>query len=117
MTVISSSSRSLPTEFDARLVEEAVLLRLQDDPLEHRFRRDRDRIYEIADSQERERKFCELHASWFASLRLDRTVRATLAEQPLLLLEARRCSIVPAVSAQDEGSDLYGASGSLSAGG
>ncbi len=97
----------LTVEYDARLVEEAVLLRMCGHPEEARFRRGRDRIYEVADGEDREKQFSEYHAAWFRRLHLGQPLAAAFAEQPSLVLQSRRCCVAPAISPRDEGADLH----------
>ena len=68
-------------EYDPRLVEETVLLRIRRDPEEKRFYRARDLIYELGDAEEREKRFQEFHAEWFLRLQLGQPVRESLTEQ------------------------------------
>ena len=100
--------------FDARIIEEAVLLAIAGRPEEGRFRRLRDRIYESEDLEEREKQFQEFHADWFLHLRLDFPLRTALQEYPSLQEKTRLCAVIPAASPQDEGADLYGAATSPS---
>lgn len=99
--------RRFSVEYDARLVEEAILERITGHPEEDRFRRTRNRIYQLEDVEEREERFRELHAHWFSRLYLGRPVTASLGEQPILVRETRRCCVLPAISSHDEGADLH----------
>ena len=94
--------------FDARLIEEAVLLRITGHPEERTFRRMRDRIYEIDDAEERERRFRQFHADWFLRLKLHRPLATAFHEQPLLMGKTRSGAVTSAASRQDEGADLHG---------
>lgn len=95
-------------QFDARLVEEAVLLAIAGHPEERTFRKMRDRVYQIEDGEEREERFQSFHGRWFTDLKLGRPVETALGEQPSLIERTRLCAVAPAVSAQDEGADLHG---------
>lgn len=106
--IIRDSPQGFYTEYDARLVEEAVLLRLAAHADETRFRRLRNRIYELSGDEEREKTFDRFHADWFERLDLGRPVQAALAEQPSLLQETRCCCLVRAISGREEGADLHG---------
>lgn len=106
--IIQGSQQGFYTEYDARLVEEAVLLRLAAHVDETRFRRLRNRIYELSGDEEKEKAFDRFHADWFERLQLGRPVQAALAEQPSLLRETRFCCLVCAISSREEGADLHG---------
>ena len=95
-------------QFDARLAEEALLLAITGHPEERQFRRMRDRIYEVEDMEERERRFQDCHAEWFQHLALDRPLRIVFEENPALRQRTRICAVTIAVSTRDEGADLYG---------
>ena len=94
-------------QFDARLVEEAVLLSIAGHPEERQFRKLRDRIYEIEDAEQRERQFQECHAEWFQLLGLNRPLRIAFEENPPLREKTRMCAVTLALSSHDEGADLY----------
>jgi hypothetical protein len=98
---------TLSAEFEPRLIEEAVFLRLRGDPREGEFYQSRDRLYLLPEGEEKEKKFQELHAAWFVRLQLGSTLAEALAEQPLLGEGAQRCCVLPARSGQDEGADLH----------
>lgn len=102
-----SSSDRFYTEYDSRLVEEAVLLRSAGHPEENQFRRARNRIYEIADSEECEKRFHGFHADWFHRFNLGHPITAALEEQVSLVRDTRCCCVIFAPSAQDEGADLH----------
>ncbi|MBI2149068.1 MAG: hypothetical protein HYU27_00485 [Acidobacteria bacterium] len=95
-------------QFDARLVEETVLLQISGHSEERNFRRTRDRIYEIEDLEEREKRFREFHGQWFQRLQFDRPFVEALDEQPVLREKTRLCAVTPAMSRKDEGADLHG---------
>lgn len=94
-------------KYDPRLVEEAVLSSLAGHAEEARFRRERDRIYELTNEENRETRFRELHSRWFARLRLGRSIIEALEEQEGLLRQVRRCYVMSAVSSPEEGADLH----------
>ena len=114
----------IPLAYDPELVEEAVLLA---EPSATRadaraFRRDRDRIYDIADADEREVRFRSLHLLWFGRFGLHRPIEHAIREVTKLcafageagllgacsgfldtLLEGR---VVCAMTRREEGADL-----------
>lgn len=94
--------------YDPELVEEAVLLaearaRRAD---AREFRRERDRIYEIADPDEREVRFRSLHLRWFARMGLNRVINQTLSEQPEIARRLAEGRVVRAVARREEAADL-----------
>jgi len=95
-------------EFDAALIEEAVLLRSEVAPAEERrrFRRDRDPLYELDDPEARERRFRDLHLGWFRSWRLSDPILQALNERATVVLWTSRCLVAPAASAKEEYADL-----------
>lgn len=96
----------LELEFDPALVEEAVLLRAAGHPEERTFRRERDRIYALADPEERESAFRAFHGRWFAELGLARPVGEALRGEPLVLDRVSACRIGRAERARDEAAEL-----------
>ncbi len=98
---------ALRVDYDARLVEEAVLRALRGRPDEWSFREGRDRLYEIADVEERDAAFRQLHAAWFVRLGLDRPIQQAFDERPRLKTSVGRCAVTAARSKRDEGADLF----------
>jgi hypothetical protein len=103
-------SQTLRLRYDPRLIEESVFLaqRSMDNP--RNIREERERIYEISDPEERERRFAQLYYSRFVDLRLTDPIEQTLQEQPTIAARARGCFVVFAAHAQDEGAELFVAS-------
>jgi hypothetical protein len=95
-----------PIEYERDLVEEAVLLAVAGRDAEAEFRAGRDATYAVAEPDEREARFAELHAEWFASLDLGRPVRLALDELPVLADRARAAMVGRARSRREEGADL-----------
>ena len=94
-------------EYEPRLVEEATFLALRGAGEETAFRRERDRLYEIADAEAREAAFRAFHAAWFERLGLGRPIGWALKERGLILRAAERCLVAYAVSAREEGAELF----------
>jgi hypothetical protein len=94
--------------YHAALVEESVLLaeRRLDAGQADAFRAERDRIYGVADPDEREARFEELHGRYFLQLGLDRPLHQALAGLPELCQRASGCKVLPAASRRQEGADL-----------
>ena len=97
-------------EFDPRLMEGAVLLRISDHTQEAEFHQERERIYEIRDEEKRDQRFCELHQRWFVRLDLAHAVESALGDYPLLKRDTRGCRVMFAMFSKQEGADLYGTS-------
>jgi hypothetical protein len=94
-------------EYEPRLVEEATLLAVAGHPEESAFRRERDRLYEIADPEAREAAFRAFHAAWFERLGLGRPIGWAIEERGLIKRAAERCLVVSAVSSREEGAELF----------
>jgi hypothetical protein len=97
----------LAIEYEPRLVEEAVLHALRGGAEETAFRKERDRLYEVADPEEREAGFRALHAAWFTRLGLEKGIDEALRAQPSITANAARCLVASASSTRDEGSELF----------
>ena len=96
-------------EFDPRLMESAVMLRIVGHPLEAEFHQERDRAYEVTEEEERDQKFNQLHRQWFLRLDLGRSVGGALDDYSVLMRDTSSCRVMLAVFAKEEGADLYGA--------
>ena len=83
-------------EYEASLVEEAVLRAAMslDPAISASFRSERDRIYEMEGSEEREARFEELHGRFFIRLGLDRPLHRALKEQPTLQRHTHACRVL-----------------------
>jgi hypothetical protein len=99
--------------YEAVLVEEAVLRAEGGLGAAERaaFRRERDRLYAVADADEREARFEELHGRWFTRLGLDRPLHTALGERPEITLAVAACRVGRAPSRREETADLLGAPG------
>src|SRR3990172_148811 len=104
---IMSGSDSFVVEYEPRLVEEATLLALRGAEAEPAFRRQRDRLYEIADPEAREARFRALHAAWFDRLGLGRTIGQALGGRMSVVRAARACVVASAASPRQEGAELF----------
>lgn len=99
--------KRLRVDYDARLVEEAVLRALPGRSEEGEFRQVRDQLYELGDPDERDQAFRTLHGQWFERLGMWQPVEEALAERVILLEETRRCAVVRARSKKEEGAELF----------
>ncbi|MEE8386908.1 MAG: hypothetical protein V3S01_13420 [Dehalococcoidia bacterium] len=97
-----------PLRVDHRLVEEAVGARVRQlTPRRQRpFHRERERIYETPDPEEREASFRALHGRWFERLGLAAPIHQALRERPSVLSGTEQCRVFLAVSRKEEHADL-----------
>jgi len=102
---------SYRVEYHPQLIEEAVLRIIIGHPKESLFRKERDRIYEFTDIEEREEAFQQLHGRWFNHLGLGEPVRQVFKLWPILTASTHRCLFVKARSTKEIGADLYLACG------
>ena len=93
--------------YGPRLIEEAVFHAQHDRSDSGQFEQRRNRIYEIADVDERDRLFNELHRAWFERLGLAKVIEQCLQEQPLIGAHVERCFVVGATQAKEEGAELF----------
>lgn len=95
-------------EFDPALIEKAVQLAARDDGAVHReLHHQLDPVYGLADGEARERAFAEVFADRFRRLRLDATLRALLAERPLIEARCHRGVVHEAPRRSAESVELY----------
>jgi hypothetical protein len=97
--------------FDARFVEQSVFAALRKGPEERAYHDERTRIYEVADMEEREKHFDELHRHWFLRLGMAEQITKSLEEQPTLFSSVRFCVLARASRKKDEGAELFVNSG------
>ena len=100
-------NHSMNLIYGPHLVEEAVFLAQHDSPLSAELQEQRNRLYEIADAGERERRFSELNRSWFHRLGLGKVIEQSLQEQPLIAAHVERGYVVGATQAKEEGAELF----------
>lgn len=93
------------------LVEEAVLLAERTAPSDEAraFRRERNRIYELPDSEVREARFRSLHLRWFSHLAFDRTVEQIVSQREDIAGRVAEGRVLRALTRADEGADLLDA--------
>ncbi len=99
--------KSYCVEYHLQLVEEAVLRIIRGHPKEGLFRKERDRIYEFTDPEEREEAFQQLHERWFNHLNLGEPVQQVFKLWPILTASTHRCLFIKARSTREIGADLY----------
>jgi hypothetical protein len=90
------------------LVEEAVLTaeRTMSTVNRWEFRRERDRLYELTDHDQREERFQSLHLRWFVRLGLHGVVEQIVSERPELAGGVGEGRVVRALTRSEEGADL-----------
>jgi hypothetical protein len=93
-------------EYDAVLVEEAVAFALRGKP-QAPYWFARSRVYEIADEDARARKFLRLASEEFEAQGLGRPLDQALRERPVIAGATAGCLVAPAVTARDEGAELF----------
>ncbi len=98
---------------EASLVEATVWLALQGGAAEAEFHAERERCYEIEDSEVAGRAFRTLFEKWFERLSLEDPLRLALDEQPLIHRHVGRCGVSRAQRARDQGAELYVAAKTL----
>ena len=100
-------SQGLIIHYDPKLVEEAVFRSHCERALGVEFDDERQRIYEIADAEKRDRLFQHFNARWFDRLALGAQITDAVQEQAIILATVESCYIVCAVHAKQEGAELY----------
>ena len=93
--------------YDPRLMEDALFHAQRQAQSAGAYKKDRNRVYEIADPDERERLFDELNRSWFTRLDLDRMIARAIEEQPLITRHVANCFVARAAQAKEEGAELF----------
>jgi hypothetical protein len=103
------ASPPCPVRYDIRLVEEAVARAVRGRSMDDQqlFHRQREAAYKVADRDEREAVFAQVHRSWFAGLGLHRPLDQALTEAGALRTRAGACRVARAVSRKDELADLF----------
>src|SRR5689334_8636015 len=99
--------------YDEDFIEEAVLLcasgrRKGISPLHvSRFHRERERLYDMLDLDERNTAFFELHLEWFRKWGLEQLLTQTLGEFPLLPKSLSTLVFRKSRGKNDDGTELY----------
>jgi hypothetical protein len=90
------------------LVEETVLLaeRTLAKADARTFRRERDRLYDLIDTDRREAEFRAFHLRWFARLELHRAIEDIVSAREDILRCVGACRVSRAIARRDEGADL-----------
>ena len=93
--------------YDPRFLEEAVFLSLRGHPEALAFQMERDRLYEIADTDDREKAFQELNVRWFDHLGLAKPIETAVHEQPLISSSVKWSVVARAARKGEEGAELF----------
>jgi hypothetical protein len=99
--------QSLAIHYDPRLVEEAVFHAQRNNYVRQELDEQRNRIYEVADPDERERLFLDLNRNWFDRLGLSKVIEAALREQPLIAPQIGNYFVIYAAQAKEESAELF----------
>jgi hypothetical protein len=94
-------------ECQPQLIEDSVLRAIAGHADALLFWKERDRLYENPDSDDREKAFQSLSRSWFSRLCLDKPLREVLALWPILTTSTGRCVLIKARSRKDAGAELF----------
>ena len=98
---------TLAVRYDPRLIEEAVFYAQRNSHVLKELDEQRNRIYEVADPDDREKRFNELYHSWFVRLGLNQTIEEALREQPIITAHVESCFIGRAAQSKEEGAELF----------
>ena len=103
---MSVELRSL-IEYSPTLIEEVVMRFVSDKEEEVAFRKERDALYNLEDSERREDSFQNFHLSWYAKLKLDAPLIRSLNSYPLILSNVDRIVIIQSPAKKKEGAELF----------
>ncbi len=98
---------TLTVRYDPHLIEEAVFHARRHGHVLKGIDAQRNRIYQVSDPDDRERRFHELHNSWFVRLGLNQTIEEALREQPIIAAQVGGCFIVCAAESKAQGAELF----------
>jgi hypothetical protein len=104
-----AASPPCPIRYEIRLVEESVIRAVRGLPAgdQRLFHRQREAVYDVADRDERDALFAQVHRSWFSSLGLHRPLDQALTEAGELRQQVGACRVAWAGSRGDELADLF----------
>jgi hypothetical protein len=100
-------NQGLAIHYDPRLVEETVFHAQRNSYIRQELDEQRNRIYEVADPDERERLFLDLYRTWFDRLGLSKVIEDALSEQPVIAAQVGNCFIVCGAQAKEESAELF----------
>jgi hypothetical protein len=100
-------------QYDAALIEGIVFLEVRrleqngESLLVARYERQRTALYDIADPDERNTAFFELHLKWFRDLGLEDPIRTLLKQFPIITGNTATLLVRRTVTKKDEGAELF----------
>ena len=100
-------NKTLVVRYDPRLIEEAVFHAQRENPILKDLDEQRNRVYEVADPDDREKRFNELYDSWFVRLGLNQAIDEALQEQPIFRAHVESCFIVRVAQSKEAGAELF----------
>jgi len=105
---MTTDHQQYPVEFEAKLIEEAVMLAESNlHPFKRsRFRRERDKCYLISDVELRETAFNTLHHRWFTEMALDNPLTSAFADHPEIRNGTKGCLVLWSHKKKNEYADL-----------
>lgn len=93
--------------YDPCFMEEAVFFALRDHLQTSVFQKERDRLYEIQDAEERERGFQDLNRKWFDRLGIADPIEKAVRERPSVPSSIRVFTVSRAPGKKEEGAELF----------
>ncbi len=94
-------------DYEPQLLEDAVFLAVNQSEHCEPFHKERDKIYEIKDPDQRENEFRQLHRRWFLRLAMHRPIEEALDERQIIADSTARCIVAAAKTRKDEGAELF----------
>ena len=93
--------------YEPRFIEDVLFYALRGHAREREFQRERNRLYGIADPDERESGFQKLDQEWFTRLELGAPVDRAIGEQPLVSERLTHCLVARAPGRKEECAELF----------
>ena len=100
-------TQPLLLRYEPRFLEDCVFLAARGHVQEKLYHRERNRVYEIAEPEERERAFHNLDTGWFMRLSLADPIEKAVSEQPFLSSSVGHCLVARAPGKKEEGAELF----------
>jgi hypothetical protein len=93
--------------YDPGFIEEAIFFTLRRRADSRAFHKERERVYEIAGAEERERLFQDLNLAWLKRLDLALPIEKAIDEQPLVPSKVKCCIVARAPAKKEQGAELF----------
>jgi len=100
-------SDGLSVQYDPKLIEESVFYSQGASSMAGGLAQERERIYDVADLEQREERFRDLYGRWFERLGLGQPIHRALREQPIVTAQVNSCYVLCASHAKQEGAELF----------